>query len=84
MQAFGYMVEEEVAVAAVTNYEVTLFMQRPADGTDKQYTLVSPFGMTKPGHPQEPLGYSSCKRPNGAIQVLFRPGIVRGVANASQ
>ena len=42
MQAFGYMVEEEVAVAAVTNYEVTLFMQRPADVTDKAIYISEP------------------------------------------
>ncbi len=38
---FSYMVEE-VAVAAVTNHEVILFLHRPADVSDKAISISEP------------------------------------------
>ena len=50
MQAFGCAVEEEVAVAAVTNYTVTLFMKRSMDVRNKTIYVSDPvwFDQTQP------------------------------------
>ena len=41
-QVFACAVEEEVAVAAVTSYEVTLFIKRSMDITEKKIWVSDP------------------------------------------
>ncbi len=50
VQVFGYAVEEEVALAAVTNYLVTLFIRRSMDVKDKTIYVSDPvwFDQTQP------------------------------------
>ncbi len=70
VQAFGCAVEEEVAVAAVTNYMVTLFIKRPMDVRDKKLYVSDPvwFDQTQP--PAKAC-CTSCTRPSCAIQVTL-------------
>ena len=42
VQVFACAVEEEVAVAAVTSYEVTLFIKRSMDVTEKRIWVSDP------------------------------------------
>ena len=42
MHAYGYSVEEEVAVFVVTDYKVTFFMSRSPDVTDKRIRISEP------------------------------------------
>ena len=47
VQAFANAVEEEVAFAAVTNYEVTLFIMRPQNARDKTIFVSDPVWCTQ-------------------------------------
>ncbi len=50
VQVFACTVEEEVAVAAVTSYEVTFFVKRSMDVTEKKIWVSDPvwFDQTQP------------------------------------